>query len=348
MTRLETLKQLSEAVAVSGDEAELRKLIRERVKEHLTDLKTDVVGNLSGIKKGTGETPLRVLLAAPMDERGFMITEVGDDGLISIEDIGKHDVRTLATQRVLVGKDKQPGVMLWTPIHRSNAMALQHVDNISIDVGADGKGGVKAKPGDRVGFLGTFREISDTVVRGKAFESRAACAALLEIIEGEPFPFDLHVAFTAQSHGYTRGAALLASRLQPHLALTLTGIHANEVPGAPDEPAYTARVKLGKGAVLRLSEPGYAASRELTRHIREVAAAHNIPLQVHAQSHDKSETLGYGTSYAGTHAATLAVPIRYLETPNSLLNLNDLDALINLTRSALQTLSPAVLGDFQT
>jgi len=345
MTRLELLKQLSEAVAVSGDETELRKIIREQVKDKVTDLKTDTIGNLSGIKKGTGETPLRVLLTAPMDERGFMITSVGDDGLISVDEIGKHDKRYLATQRVAVGKDKQPGVMLWVPIHQSRATAIQQIDSISIDVGAEGKGGVKAKPGDRVGFLGRFTEISETVVRGKAFDSRAACLALLEILEGEPFPFDLHFAFTAQSHILTRGAALLANRIQPNVSISLSGVLANDVPGNPDEPEYNAPVKMGNGAVLRMNDQGFTSSRVITKHLRKTAAEQNIPLQVHAQSYDRSDTASFGNSFFGIDAVMLGVPIRYMETPNSLMNLNDLDALTALTRAGLQTLSPDTPGD---
>jgi tetrahedral aminopeptidase len=210
-------------------------------------------------------------------------------------------------------------------------------------VGAEGKGGVKGKQGDRVGFMGRFTEISESVVRGKAFDSRAACTALLEIIEGEPLPFDLHIAFMAQTHVYVRGAALLANRIQPQITLTLTGVAANDVPADPNEPEYSARVRMGGGAVLRLQDQTGTPSRLVINHIRQTAAAQNIPLQLHAQTYDKSASATFGSSVYGTHAATLALPIRYLETPNSLMHLHDLDALINLTRASLQTLSPAIL-----
>src|ERR1700694_3479310 len=120
MTALATnLEKLSNAAGVSGDENEVRKLIVERIKDRVTELTIDPMGNLTGIRKGTGESPLRVMLSAHMDEPGFMVSEIGDDGLIHVVNVGAHDNRVIPTQRVLVGNGRTPGLFLWTPIHQS-------------------------------------------------------------------------------------------------------------------------------------------------------------------------------------------------------------------------------------
>lgn len=340
----ETLKALSEAVAVSGDESEVRKWLRARIADKVESLRTDTMGNLTAIKKGTGQSPLKVMVSAHMDEAGFMVARVGEGGFVSIEGIGKHDLRYLPASRVQVGKDKQAGVFMWTPIHKSFGQnAVQDVDHIQIDVGASGKAGVKAKPGERVAWQSDFREISATVVRGKAFDRSAACAALLSLIEGDPLPFDLHVAFTAQGHiTGGRGAIVAARAIQPDFALVLDGILATDFPRDPDDETYTSAIRMGGGAVARLQDMAFTPSRTLTRYLSDTARANGLSIQPSAHSDAKSEAAEIGRRSVAT-VATLAVPIRYLGTPNALLDLTDLNTMITLARAALMTLSPDLL-----
>ncbi len=199
MTLREQLKTLSNAVGVSGGEQDVRKLIIDAIKPHVEQITVDAMGNVTALRKGTGASSARVMLAAHMDEPGFMVTEIGDNGLISVNPVGPLDLRVLPTKRVLVGASKTPGVILWVPIHRSFGQNnLVEVDHLSIDVGADDKAGTGAKPGDRVAFVGDFAEFGRNLVRGKALDSRA-CS-----VDRASERRSVLVRFVRSVHGATR------------------------------------------------------------------------------------------------------------------------------------------------
>jgi len=338
----QTLKNLSEAVGVSGGESEVRQLILSLIKDRVAHITVDPMGNLIACRKGTGESSLRVLVSAPMHKIGLMVSEVGEDGLIHVMAIGSLDARVLPARRVLVGRNKSPGVLLWTPIHRNRSITPISPDDMLVDVGAYNKGDAKAKPGARIAFVGDFLELTPTVVRGKAFESRAACAVLVAILETDPFPFDLYVTFTAQSAIGGRGAGVAAHRIAPHAAFALTGINANDFPHLPDEDRMPT-VRLGGGPVLSAMDFRAVGDRRLTAHLHSAAEAENIPLQVEALRNQPSQGAAISLSRSGVPTVSVGVPIRYLGSPNELVNLDDLSRLVQLLRASLSTLTPAIL-----
>lgn len=341
--RLELLRQLSDAVAVSGDESEVRKLLRPLIEPLTSEVRIDAMGNLHAVRKGTGESTLRVALSAPMDETGFMVTDISDGGLISVLPVGSHDPRYLPTQRVLVGKKKQPGHFLWAPIHKSAGQkGLQRPADMQIDVGAASKGEVQAQPGERIAYASNFRALGDSVVRGKAFESRAACVAvigLLAALQDQPLPFDLSIVFSAQAQIGARGMIAAAKALTPDVGIALCGVNATDLPPNLDRSDKTGMIRLGDGPALRLHEPNYIADRAMVQHVQATARAAQIPLQLHSQSGAGiADSMPLGAGPVASHAVTLALPIRYLGTPIGLLSLNDLEALIRLVRATLEAL----------
>ena len=113
------LQELSEAIGVSGNEDAVRAIILKAIDGHATDITIDPMGNVIAIKKGTGKNRPRVMLDAHMEEVGLMVTSIGSDGLIKFTGVGGIDERILPALRVKIGKDAIPGVVIWTPIHKS-------------------------------------------------------------------------------------------------------------------------------------------------------------------------------------------------------------------------------------
>ena len=343
----ENLQKLSEAIGVSGGEKEIRQLIRELVGEKLAELTTDPMGNLSGVLRGTGAVPgFRVMVAAHMDETGFMVSNVGENGMISVLPVGPLDMRYLITARVHVGEKKQNGVLLWPPIHKSNGQnAVPGVETVQIDVGADGKGGVSASPGDRVGLIGAYAEMGAGLVRGKAFNGRAGCAALIGLIDAliaAPLPYDVHFAFTAQEMIGARGARVAAHRIDPQAAFVLRGTEANDLP-RPDNDDSVAVIRLGGGPAITINDPTFMADRRLVAHLREVAESDNVPYQIDAR---ENGVIGGGLvsfARAGVPVGVIGLPVRYMSSPNGLLNLSDLENTIRLLHGALAALRPETL-----
>src|SRR5258708_944967 len=133
------LRLLSEAMAVSGAEDEVRRLVLDAIRDKALHIQIDPMGSITALRKGTDASDLHVMVCAHMDEIGFMVTSIDDDGLISVEGIGKHDLRQLPALRVMVGKERTPGVVLWTPIHKNKDQKMIEADDLQIDVGASSK-----------------------------------------------------------------------------------------------------------------------------------------------------------------------------------------------------------------
>ena len=218
------LRQLSNAVAISGDEGAVRRLILEAIQGSADDVKIDALGNVLAVKKGTGRGE-RLLVAAHMDEVGFMITGIDSDGSLRFEIVGGIDERVLLGKQVLVGAKRLPGVIGAVPVHLVSAeqrTAVFKAARMRIDIGADSEAAAKklVRVGDRAGFASEFAAVGPSF-RGKALDDRLGCATLVELLRGPAYSFDLHAAFTVQEEVGLRGAHVAAFAVDPQAAFVL-------------------------------------------------------------------------------------------------------------------------------
>ncbi|MCS6834912.1 MAG: M42 family metallopeptidase [Anaerolineae bacterium] len=343
------LRELSQAVGVSGDEGAVRDLIVDAIRDHVTDLHIDALGSLTARLAGTGAQPLRIMLDAHMDEVGFMITGVESNGLLRFTAVGGIDDRILPALRVLVGKKQIPGVILWAPIHHNRDQSIKPIKELRIDIGASSKSAAEGKVslGDRVAFASEYVELSETVVRGKAFDDRVGCSLLIDVLRSGPYPVEVLVSFTVQEEIGLRGAKVAAQRLQPDLAIALEGTTAHDVPNPsadPDDPTRPNPVcVMGGGPALTLMDRSLIAHPRLLAFLRQTAEDVGIPYQY-------KRALGGGTNAgaihlanAGVPSAVISIPCRYIHSPHALLSKADYAAALRLIQAALHRLTPDVL-----
>lgn len=336
------LQQLTEAVGVSGDEKEVRLLIRDLIQPHVDSWHVDALGNLIAHKKGTGQSPLKVLVDAHMDEVGFMLTEVEGNGTFRFEAVGGLDDRILLGKVVQVGQKKVPGVIGARPVHLLRAGQFTKVverDSMRIDIGASGKESAlsKARAGDRATYLATYEEWGDTAV-GKAFDDRAGCAILIELLRSEPFPFDLYASFTVQEEVGLRGAITAAYAIQPDVAIVVDCTPAYDLPNKADE---SPNVRLGQGPALYVMDANTIQDPRLVRHFLQTAARHNIPVQIRRPGSGGTNAGSLQRSTAGVSTLSVSVPGRYLHAPHAMINLHDFAHTRQLVETALRELPTA-------
>jgi len=344
------LQQLSEAFGVSGQEDAVRKIILSAIKDHATDIRIDPMGSITAFKKGTSRNRPRVMLAAHMDEIGFMVTGIGGDGLIKFTNIGGIDERILPALRVKIGENAVPGVIIWTPIHKSSGQNTPlKVSDLRIDIGANSKDEVngKVKLGDRIVFDSQYMEIGSKMLRGKAFDDRVGCSLLIDILQSGPYPVDILAAFTVQEEIGLRGAKVAAQRLNPDVAIALEGTTANDLPNPHAEPdddiTANPACKLGDGPVLTVMDARLIVPPGLLGFLRSTATKHDIPYQLKTQPGGGTDAGAIHLTNAGVPSAVISLPCRYIHSPMAYLNRDDYENTLRLLKVALTDLKWDVL-----
>jgi putative aminopeptidase FrvX len=341
----ELLKKLSEATGVSSAEKEIRILIRDLIADHVDEWHVDSMGNLIALKSGTGDLDLRIMLDAHMDEVGLMITDVDSSGLLRFEKVGGIDDRTLLGKVVQVGPKKITGVIGARPIHllkTNQRKSIVKHDSMRIDIGAMNKTSATGKVniGDIASFMTKYEELGPTAI-GKAFDNRAGCAALIEILQGNPYPFDIIAAFTVQEEVGLRGAQVAAYGIRPDAGIVLECTPAYDLPTDQD---ISPNVALGKGPAIYIMDRVTIQDPHLISHIMRTADENKIPFQIRQPGGGGTNTAVIQAVHGGIPAATIAVPGRHAHTPSMMINLEDFENYVKLTEATLRTLTPQLFN----
>ena len=336
------LKALSEARGVSGDEQEVRAIIRDAIRDVVDEAKTDTIGNLLAVKHGTGRDRLRVMISAHMDEVGLMITGHSSDGLLEVRSVGGLDPRVLPGSLWDVGPDRLPGVIGIKPIHlleNGESEKVADIENLYVDIGATGKN--EAQKLVPIGTTGTFatrfREMGPTV-SGKAFDDRAGCAVLVELLRAvAPVTCDIHAAFTVQEEVGLRGAHVAAYAVEPECAFALEGTIADDLP--KNKKGTSPTTELGKGPAITVMDRSFMADRRLLALVRGTANELKIPYQIKQPGVGGTDSGAIHMSREGVPSITLSVPCRYIHSPVALLNLSDFANTVRLLQESIMCLS---------
>ncbi|MBC7236323.1 MAG: M42 family metallopeptidase [Chloroflexi bacterium] len=338
------LQKLSEARGVSGDEGAVRDLLLDAVRDLVDEYRLDALGNLICLKKGTdgASWPRKVLVAAHMDEVGFMVTAINNDGTLRVEAVGGLDDRILLSKQVLVGKDGVPGVIGYRPIHLIPAdqrSKVPELKELAVDIGATDKADAEKRVsrGDYVSFHTSFETLSEgglRAVKGKAFDDRAGCAVLVEVLR-ERYAFDLYAVFTAQEEVGLRGARVAAYAVDPDVALALEGTICDDLPSDEDQSPVT---ELGKGPAITLMDNSFIADRRLVNLLVRSAEEAGLPYQFKRAVAGGTDAGALHLAREGVPAAVVSVPCRYIHAPVALLSLEDFEHTVRLVVAALHNL----------
>jgi endoglucanase len=346
----EWLKELSETVGVSGKEDAVRGVVLRAIDRHAEQIRIDPMGSITALQRGTGETALRVMVAAHMDEVGFIVTGHDSDGLIRFASVGGIDDRIMPGLRVRVGDNLLPGVVLWTPIHQNNEQSVVKLKNLRIDIGANSKDEAagKVKKGERIAFDSRYMEVNDgRLLRGKSFDDRAGCALLIDVLRGGPYPVDVLAAFTVQEEIGLRGAQVAAQTLKPDVAFVLEGTTAQDLPDAARRPDDSRDLnptsRMGGGPVLTILDGGLIVPPHLLAFLRATAERENIPYQLKSRGSGGTDGGQIHLAGVGAQTAVISLPCRYIHSPSAYLLREDYENALRLIQAALRHVTPETL-----
>ncbi len=342
------LRELSEAAGVSGREEEVRGVILSEIRDRVDECRVDGIGNLIARKTATGSSPLRVLVAAHMDEIGLMVSQVEDGGALRFFKVGGIDDRILPAKTVLIGPKRVPGVIGFKPVHLTEKAEREQAvgwKQLAIDIGASGKAEAEklVKRGDVAVFSSSFTELTREgsrwrTVMGKAFDDRAGCAMLAELLS-QKLPVGLSAAFTVQEEIGLRGGRVAAYAEEADFAFVLECTGANEIPVARDANPST---RIGGGPAITIMDPNFMADRRLVELLTRAAEDLGIPHQFKQPYIGGTDAGAIHVARGGIPTAVVSIPCRYIHSPHSILDRNDLDAALALMKEALVRLPERV------
>lgn len=343
--QIELLERLCNATAVSGDEQEVRQIVLEEIKPFADEIEVDALGNVLAKKFGSDENRLRVMLAAHMDEIGFMIVKKHDDNLFQFERVGGIDERQFPGKAVLVGRDHLHGVIGAKPIHMTTADERKKkisVDSLRIDLGPEI--GDKVKPGDRATFATRFNVLGSSI-QAKALDDRLGVSMLIDLIKQAPTNIDLLAAFTVQEEVGLRGARVAAYRFDPDMAIAVDSTPAYDLPHWDDEDENVQyNTHLDAGPAIYVMDRGTIADRRLVKLLTQAAEEEGIPYQYRQPGGGGTDAGVIHKTRAGIPSVSVSVPSRYAHSAIGLARMNDWANTLRLLYAALSRVTPELFS----
>ncbi len=337
------LKRLCETPGVSSREERMRALVAEELRPLTGSLTADAMGNLIGCRKGPEDGPT-VMIAAHMDEIGFLVRFIDDKGFIRLLPVGGWDPRVMTAQRVVVhgfaGEPLRGALMPGTkPKHLltpEEAGRPSKIEEYFVDLGLPAAR-VKelVEVGDMVTMDRTTERVGDTVV-SKALDNRLSVFVMLEALRKlgqDPLGVTVLAVATVQEEVGLRGATTAAFALQPDIGIALDITLAVDYPGSSEPERVTT---LGGGAAIKISDSSLLCHPKLVRHFRDVAQEKAIPHQLEVLPRGGTDAGGIQRSRGGVPSFTLSVPTRYVHTVNEMAAISDIEAAIDLLAAWLR------------
>ncbi|WP_049970964.1 M42 family metallopeptidase [Haladaptatus cibarius] len=333
----ELLRELTETSGAPGYEDRIRNVVRRELEEEVDEIRTDAMGNVVGTIEG--ESNYEVAVPAHMDEIGFMVTHVNEDGFLSIDSLGGWDSRILRAQRVTVHAEDEDltGVIGSTPPHLlDDDEDEQDVSDVYIDLGLSAE---EAESRVSVGDIVTMEQTTTRVgdhVSGKALDDRVCLFAMLEAAKRIENPsVTIHFCATVQEEIGLRGAEALGVDVDPDLAVALDVTVANDIPKVKYEKDYVTR--LGEGTAIKLKDGSVVTSPKVHRRMRELAAERDIEHQLEVLPSGGTDTAGFQNTHGAKPVGAISIPTRYLHTVTESAHGDDISATIDLLTAFLET-----------
>jgi endoglucanase len=344
-SHLDLLERLCNAVAVSGAENEVRRIVISELKEHADEITVDAMGNVlvKRLAKNGSASPLNVMLDAHMDEVGFMIADDEGEGIYSFEVVGGIDKRQLPGKQVWVGKDHLPGVIGVKPVHLLNDDEWKSpipVDSLRIDLGP-GAGG-KVKRGDYGTFATRFLRSGEALF-AKALDDRLGVAILIEMIKRAPDHINLLASFSVQEEIGLRGARVSAYAFDPDVAIAVDSTPARDMPREDGEENCVYNTRFGAGPAIYLYDAGTVSDQRLIRYLQKTAEENDLPCQLRQPGKGGTNAGSIHKVRAGVPSVSVSVPGRYAHTAIMLACISDWQNTMNMIYMAIKNISPSLL-----
>ncbi|MFT7161391.1 MAG: putative aminopeptidase FrvX [Bacteroidia bacterium] len=336
------LKNICETPGAPGFETPIRNFVIEEIKSHVDSYDIDNMGNLTAIIKGNNNPEnKKLMVAAHMDEIGFIVTHIDDNGFVRFHTLGGFDPKTLTAQRVIIhGKEDIIGVMGSKPIHVMTAAERNKVAKTSdyfIDMGMPKEDVEKViTVGDPITRERGLIEMGNCV-NCKSIDNRVSVFILVEVLKRlKDIPYDLYAVFTTQEEVGIRGASVAAHRIDPDFGIALDTTIAYDLPGAQPHEEIT---KLGEGTAIKILDGMTICDPRMVKFLKKTADQKKIKWQTEILTAGGTDTAGIQRrGEKGAISGAISIPTRHLHQVIEMANKDDINLSIDLLKASVEAI----------
>lgn len=335
------LKEICEIAGAPGYEQRIRALVIKEVTPLVDELKVNNMGNVYAIKKG--KESKRVMIGAHMDEIGFIVTHIDDNGFVRFHTLGGFDPKTLTAQRVIIhGKKDVMGVMGAKPIHVMSPEERNKpakTKEYFIDLGMKKEEVEKlVEVGNSITRYSELMEMGDCV-NCKSIDNRVSVYILIEtlrLLKDKEVPYDIYGVFTVQEEVGLRGANVSALDIQPDFGFGLDTTIAYDLPGAAAHEKITS---LGGGTAIKIMDSQTICDYRMVAYMKKVANDNKIKWQPEILPAGGTDTAGIQRmNGGGAIAGAVSIPTRHLHQTIEMAHKEDITDSIDLLEKCLLNL----------
>lgn len=327
------LKALCELNGTSGNENAVRSYIIEKIKLYC-EYSVDSLGSI--IAHVGDKSKQHISINAHMDEVGFIVTGITDEGYLRFDAVGGIDPR-VCLDRVVITEKGIKGVIGDKAFHLLSAderSKCPDFNTLLIDIGATGRQEAEdhVSLGDFVYFESDYYELGDGYIKAKALDDRIGCMLMIEMIEAG---IDATYCFNVQEEVGLRGAKCTAEAISPDIAIVLESTTAADLDGVSGADRVCV---LGDGPVVSFMDGRTIYDKELYNLALTTAKEHDIPVQTKTAIAGGNDAGAIQTASCGTRVIAISLPTRYIHSGSSVVKKSDIDA----TRKLIKELLPKI------
>lgn len=317
------LERLTQLWGVSGYEKMVREAIAEEVRPYADKVWTDPIGNLIAFKKGRGEK--KIMYAAHMDQIGFMVKNIEENGLLRICNMGWNWAGSAYNERVLFRNGTVGVVGCYGPIEE----AENKIEKLFVDIGAKDRDDAKrmVKIGDCCGYFGPYLHLAGGQICSKSLDDRLGCYQLIASLRENPgdLPNDIYYCFVVQEELGCRGSKVAAQQILPDIGIAVDITPAHDYPND-----LTGANKVGDGIAIKICDPSVVADEDVTDAMEQICEENHIPYQREVIDRGGTDASSMNLTGDGVRTGGICVVTRYPHSQSSVVAPEDIEAGIDL------------------
>lgn len=322
---IELLKELCLINGISGGEEKVRDYIIEQIKD-FCEYEIDNLGSVIAFKKGAKTPDKRIMVSAHMDEVGFIVNYINDDGSLEFTSVGGVDPSVVMGKRVSVGEKEINGVVGSAAVHnisKADREKAPKLSSLCVDIGAKSREEASklVRLGDSVYFESDFLKLGDNKIMSKAIDDRFGCAVMIKLLQSE-LEYDTYFTFVVQEEIGLRGARAAAYTVNPDVAVVIEATTASDIPSAEGEKKVCL---LGNGPVVSFMDRATIYSKELYDLAFDTANKIKVKCQTKTMIAGGNDAGAIHTSRGGVKTIAVSLPCRYIHSPSSVADVRDIE-----------------------